>query len=352
MRLSKILKATAVVGLASVIAIAMSSTADAQEKVRWKMQSSFGGKLSVIGEGGPRFSENVKVLSGGTLNIKFYEPGALVPALEVFDAVSIGSIDAAWTASGYHTGKFPALSFFTAVPFGPPAAEYLAWIFYGGGREIYESVYAEHGITARHCNLLAPESSGWFKKEIKSAEDLKGLKMRFFGLGAKVMTKMGVSTQLLSAADIYPALERGVLDAAEFSMPSIDLDLGFHEVAKHYYFPGWHQQTTVLELIMNTKKYDALSDQHKAIIDIACGEGIHWGFVRSEGLQFKAMRELEKKGVTIHRWPDEFLKTIKAKWMEVVEEESAKDPLFKKTYDSYTAFRKNYKYWADHGYLK
>lgn len=333
------------------VVVSLSAAAEAQKRVKWKMQSAFAGRLAVLGESVKRFEKNIDLMSGGSLKIKAFEPNALVPPLEGFDAVKRGSIDAMWGASAYHAGKIPALSWFTAVPFGPRAGEYLAWLRYGGGDEIYDEIYAAHGVKGFHCLVIAPEASGWFREEIRSADDLRGLKLRYGGLGARVMTKMGASTQLLAPGDIYAALERGVIDATEFSMPVIDLALGFHQVAKHYYFPGWHQQATIGELLVNREKWDALSDQHKAIIEAACGDSLSWSFIRSEALQFEAMAELKAKGVTIHRWPDSILTQFEAKWQEVVEEESAKDPLFKRIYESYSAFRKQYKIWKDHAYL-
>ena len=339
------------IGLIVGVAMGLSATAEAQKRVKWKMQSAFASHLPVLGETVQHFERNIELMSGGSLVIKAYEPNALIPALEGFDAVKKGSIDAMWGASAYHVGKIPALSWFTAVPFGPRAGEYQAWLRYGGGDEIYDEIYAAHGLKGFHCLIIAPEASGWFREEIRSADDLKGLKLRYGGLGARVMTKMGASTQLLAPGDIYAALERGVIDATEFSMPVIDLALGFHQVAKHYYFPGWHQQATIGELLVNLEKWQALSKQHKAILEVACGDSLNWSFVRSEALQFEAMRKLQEKGVTLHRWPDSMLAQFEAKWQEVLEEESAKDPLFKRIYESFSTFRKQYAIWREHGYI-
>ena len=340
--------------LACIVVIASAGIPDAgaQERVRWKMQSSFGARLPVIGEGGARFAGNVGRMTGGAFEIGFFEPDALIPALEVFDAVSRGSIDAAWTSAGYHAGKIPALAFFTAVPFGPPAGEFLAWLNYGGGLDIYREIYARHDIVGMPCNILAPEASGWFREEILAPDDLRGLKMRFFGLGARVMQKMGVSTQLLAPADIYPALQGGVVDAIEFSLPAIDLELGFYEVAKHYYFPGWHQQASVLELLINQARWNELPESYRTIVEVACGDGMNWGFVKSEALQAAALQALEGKGVTIHRWPEATLDALRATWAEVVAEESAKDPLFKRIWDSYSSFRESYATWKQYGYIE
>ena len=270
------------VGLSALALTAVTTDANAQDKVRWKMQSAFGSQLPHLGTSGVRFAKNVERLSGGKLEIKFYEPGALIPPLECFDAVAKGSIESCWTTPGYHTGKYPALAFFTTVPFGPPIGEFLGWKWFGGGNQLRNEIYAKHGLFAIDSFAIAPETSGWFRNEIKSIEELKGLKMRFFGLGAQVMQKLGVSTQLMAAADIYPALERGVIDATEFSMPTMDTKLGFHQIAKFNYFPGWHQQTSVSELLMNKAAWEALSDQNKAMIEIALGESIMHTYVESD----------------------------------------------------------------------
>ncbi|MGI9492688.1 MAG: TRAP transporter substrate-binding protein [Geminicoccaceae bacterium] len=326
----------------------LADPADAQERVRWKMQSAFGSQLAHLGTSGVRFSENLERLSAGGLQLKFYEPGALVPALECFDAASQGSVESCWTTPGYHAGKIPAASFFTAVPFGPSYGEFLAWKVYGGGNDLRNEIYGEHGLYAIDSFAIGPETSGWFREEVASLESLKGLKMRFFGLGAKVMTKLGVSTQLLAGADIYPALERGVIDATEFSMPNMDIDLGFHQIAKFNYYPGWHQQVSVSELLMNKAAWEALPDQYQAMIEIAAGESIHHTYVETEALNPEAMNTmLQKHGVTNKRWGDEELAAFEQAWNEVLAEESANDPTFKKVADSYLAFRKLYKTWGD-----
>ena len=328
-----------------------SNSQSSDSKVRWKMASTFPGNLNIIGEGGINFIHRLKIVSNGSIEIKFFEPGALVPALEIFDAVSTGAVDAGWSTAGYWAGKIPAVQFFTAIPFGPNASEFLAWYHEGGGREIWEEIYARHNLRPVQCELISPEASGWFRKEITSVEDLKGLKMRFFGLGAKVMEKVGVSTQLLAGGDIYPALELGTIDATEFAMPSIDLDLGFYQVAKHYYFPGWHQPASALELLINLDKWNALSESQKAQIEATCTESVVKSLAMAESRQPKALEELQAKGVTLHRWSDEILKVFENAWHEVVEEESAKDEDFAKVWASLSEFRKSYKTWKNLGFV-
>lgn len=325
--------------------------ASSQEVVNWSMPSSFPGTMILAGTGGKDFEENVRVLSDGTLNIRFFDPGALVPPLEIFDAVSAGAANSGWTSPGYWAGKVPALQFFAAIPFGPNAGEYVAWVYHGGGLELMQEIYARYNIYSQPCMLQPPEGSGWFRAEIKSLDELKGLKMRFFGLGAKVMEKIGVSTQLIAAGDIFPALELGTIDATEFSLPAIDLDLGFHAVAKHYYFPGWHQPSTMGELMINLPNWNTLSEQQQTVINEACRSNMLKSYAEGEAIQFPALQELQAQGVTLHRWPDETIEVFRAAWEEVVVEEAANDPEFAKVLASLTEFRENYKVWGDLGYL-
>jgi len=322
------------------------------KKVKWKMASTFPGSLVQIGTLGIRLQNQVEKISGGNISIKFYEPSALVPPLEIFDAVSTGGINAGWSTPGYWAGKVPALQLFSSVPFGPPANEYMSWVYYGGGLEFYEELYARHNIKGMLCGIIPPEASGWFREEIQGPEDLKGLKMRFFGLGAKVMEKVGVSTQLLAGGDIYPALELGTIDSTEFSMPAIDLELGFYQIAKHYYFPGWHQQSTFLELIINLEKWNALTETQQAQIEATCGDNFRYSIAEGEAIQGPALKTLQEKGVTLHTWSPEMLSIFESGWNEVVTELVESDEDFAKVWASLSTFRENYKEWKNLGYLK
>ena len=264
--------------------------------VKWNMTSTFATNLNTIGEGGVDFVNRIDLVSNGTIKINIFEPGALVPALEAFDAVSSGAVDAAWSTAGYWAGKISAVQFFSAVPFGPNATEFIAWYHEGGGKEIWEEIYARHNLRPIQCEIISPEASGWFKKEINSLEDLKGLKMRFFGLGAKVMEKVGVSTQLLAGGD-------------------------------------------------------ALSDSQRAQIEATCTELVVKTIARAESRQPDALAKLQEKGVTLHRWSDEILEALEKAWYEVVEEESAKDEDFARVWTSLETFRENYKTWKNLGFV-
>lgn len=329
----------------------VAGSASAQQT--WNLQSTYPGSLTQLGTLGIHIAERVTALTGGEITMVFQNPGAVVPALEVFDAVGSGAVEAGWSTPGYWAGRVPALQFMGSVPFGPEAGEYLAWMRHGGGQELLDELYEPHNIKSVICGLIAPEASGWFRNEINSVADLRGLTMRFFGLGALVMEKMGVSTQLLAGGDIFPALELGTIDATEFSMPAIDLNLGFYQVASYYYFPGWHQQATFFDLMINLDLWESLDDRTQLLIETICEASITHGLAEGEALQFEALRVLEEDhGVNIRSWSAEDLAAFEAAWMEVVAEQSAADADFARVYESYATFRENYRRWGELGYLR
>ena len=322
------------------------------QDVRWDMQTDFPGSFAPYGSSGIRFVERVKEMSGGRFDIRFHEPGALVD--DAIEAVASGEIEASWTYSGFHGEDFGfASTFFGSAPFGPGPGEFRAWMMHGGGQILREELYNAHGITAVSSFCVGPESSGWFKTEIASLQQLRGLKMRVAGLPARVWQKMGVSTVSLRGGDILPALERGDIDAADFAMPYVDINFGFHRVAKYNYYPGWHQAFTCGELLMNKAVYDALPDAYKTIIRAAATLQGFAAYEESEAENPVALAKLrDDHGVNILRWSDEALRRFEAAWNEVVAEESAADPRFKKVADSYFAFRRAYRIWGDAQALK
>jgi TRAP-type mannitol/chloroaromatic compound transport system substrate-binding protein len=321
--------------------------------VTLNMASVFPTSLTLLGEATHKLSDKIKRASGGKIVVKVFEPGALVPGLESIQAVAKGSVDMAWSSPGFFSGTDSAYNMFSTVPFGPAIPEYLAWMHYGGGWDLMNEMFAKHDIHPILCGIHPPEASGWFRKEIRTIDDLKGLKMRFFGLGAKVMEKLGVSTQLLAPGDIFQALQLGTIDATEFSMPSLDEKLSFYQVAKYYYFPGWHQQASILVLFINTKKWNAMGDQQHAIIELACGDMVRDIVAQGEATQWRAMKDMrDKHGVKIMRWSPEILQAYRKAWDEVVTEESAANPNFKRVYESYAQFRENYGLWREYGYLQ
>jgi TRAP-type mannitol/chloroaromatic compound transport system substrate-binding protein len=347
-----ILKRLGIAAMSAVVATAMGSgDADAQ-KIRWKMHAAFGQNVAVIGPPPHRVADAVRRMSGGDFDIKVFEPGALSGGYAYFDPVSEGAYESAWGTSGANQGKNSAYAFLSTWPFGPAAPEFVAWFKYGGGKEIAEELYARDNIKFILCGMIPPETSGWFREEITSLEQLRGLKMRFFGVGAKVMQKFGVSTQQLAGGDIYPALELGTIDATEFSMPAIDRSYGFYQIAKYNYFPGWHQQSTSNELLINMDKWNALPDHYQAMLETSCDASISQMIADGEASQFAAMIANEADGVHNMTWPDSVLDKLESAWGEVLTEEIAANPDVKALWDSYTKFHEGYKVWGDKGYLK
>ncbi len=309
---------------------------------------------SIPGSGMVDLANAVKAASDGNIIIELHEPGELVAPFEILDAVSEGRINAGWSGSGFWQGKIPAAAFFTAVPFGPEAPEYLAWLYNGNGMKLYQEMYDKYGYNVKvfPVTIYCPETSGWFRKPIKSVEDLKGLRMRFFGLGGLAMQKLGVSVTVLPVAEILPALEKKALDATECSMPALDQMLGFYKILKYNYYPGWHQQATVGELLINKDIWKGMTPGQQALIEMACMANITRMLAYNEAAQGKVIKDnIEKRGVTTMVWSDEMLGAFKKAWMEVVEEKCAKDPFFKTVWEDLSAFRAEYAYWSKLGFL-
>lgn len=315
------------------------SVAAAEETVRWRMNSLLFPK--VFGEAGARFADNVRVLSGGTLDIEFQD--RLVFDADTFEAMESGLIDAVWGSAGHHHREDPALAIFTGWPFGPDPAEFTAWMQEGGGAEALDVIYARHGLKSVFCGVLPSETGGWFREEIGSVAELDGLNMRVFGLGGLTMRRLGVVPYELPAGEVKPAFENGVIDAAEFSVPSIDVELGIADVATHLYYPGWQQPVTQLELLVPREKYDRLSERQQAVIESACGENIAWTSARFTMDQIATLAAFREAGVEIHRWPPEVLAALEGAWEAVIAEEVAGDPLLTRTWQGYLRFRDDYR---------
>ncbi len=341
-------------GLVVAAILAAAPMAQANDRVLLKTPVAFSTNLPGLGTPMPRLAETLETLSGGSLRMRVYEPGALVPPFEVLDAVSSGKINSGYATAGYWSGKIPAASIFSAVPFGPEAGEYMAWLYYGNGMELYQRMYDEAGFNVKvlPCAIMAPETSGWFASEINSPEDLDGLKIRFFGLGGEVMTELGAAVSLIPGGEIYPALERGVIEATEFSMPAIDSRLGFHKLVSFNYFPGWHQQSTIYELLINGDTWDEMSDQHKAIMETECQASMADTFAEGEAIQHDVMQEnVAENGVTIKQWSPEMLEAFSTAWDRVVAQKVESDPFFAEVWADMTAFREGYDVWKTNAFL-
>jgi TRAP-type mannitol/chloroaromatic compound transport system substrate-binding protein len=336
---------TTIAAATAILTSGLSHAAD--PTVRWKMAGMFGSSFKPIGQHIIAMTKKAEQASGGSLKIRFYEPGALVPVAGIFDAVSAGSIEAGYAGIGFYTNKEPGIALYNAAPFTPDLAEFMAWIYYGGGQQVLDEVLKPHKIKAIFCGVLAPEAGGWFRKEVNTLADLKGLKMRIGGLGANVMEKVGVSTQVLGGADVFPALERGVIDAAEYSNPGVDESLGFDQAAKYYYFPGWQNPTSPEWLIVNTDAYAKLTPSQKSALDMACGDTVARSIAEGEVVSMQALKRIKDKGVNIRRWKPEVVTELRRLWNAEAERLSAENANFKKIWTSMSNFRKEFAVWRD-----
>ncbi|MEM0943489.1 MAG: TRAP transporter substrate-binding protein [Pseudomonadota bacterium] len=351
MKFSILGKLSMAVAGAALMLGASAGDADAK-KVRWKLHMAFGTNVAILGPVGPRIADMVREMSDGDFDIKVFEPGALAGGYAYYDPISQGAFEAAYGTPGANQGKNSAFAFASTWPFGPGFLEFNAWLLEGGGADLISELYARDNIKYFYCGGVPPETSGWFREPIESLDQLRGLKMRFFGMGAKVMQKFGVATQQLAGGDIYPALELGTIDATEFSMPAIDRSYGFYQIAKYNYFPGWHQQFTTNEILVNMDAWNELPDNYKAMFEAACKANVAFELAEGEALQPAAMAANEADGVTNLTWPDEVLDQLRGAWEEVLEEEIAANPDVARLWESYSTFHEEYKIWGERGYLK
>ncbi len=325
--------------------------AEAADKVRWKVPVAFGTNLPALGDNIIYVADVLKAASGGQVQMKAFEPGKLVPAFSITDAVKDKKVQAGYTWLGYDQGKIPAAPLLAARPFGMEPWEFTAWWYEGGGQALGEELYAEHGVHPVLCGIIGPETAGWFRNEITSLDDLKGLKIRFAGLGGRVMQEIGASVTMLPGGEIFQALEKGAIDATEFSMPAIDQKLGFDKIVKINYFPGWHQTYTSFHLLVNKGVWEGLEDSTRALIDVACTAGVTRNLARGEALQGAIIAGFPGKGVTAKTIPTELLRELQKVSQKVMTAEAERDPMFKKIYESQEAFSQDYKNWKGLGYL-
>ncbi len=331
---------------------------DGQEKtsgktIILKTPVAFNTSLPSLGNTIIYVSDFVKGISGGSLEVKYFEPGKLVKPFEILDAVSSGKVEAGYATPGYWAGKMPAAPLFAAIPFGPEAPEYLAWFHHGGGLQLQQRMYDENGFNVKvlQCGMSPPETSGWFEKPITSPSDFKGLKIRFFGLGGKVVENLGAAVQLLPGGEIFPALEKKVLNASEFSLPAVDTKLGFYKIVKYNYFPGWHQQATNFEFLVNKDVWNDLSEQHQKTLEVACKAATLESLAQGEADQFPVLKKnAEERGVIIKKWSPKMLKAFRDSWEEVLKEQK-KDPFFAEVYEHLETFRKGYDLWESNAFL-
>jgi TRAP-type mannitol/chloroaromatic compound transport system substrate-binding protein len=312
----------------------------------WKMVTTWPANFPIFQEGAEKFAEDVRIISNGRLDIKVFAGGELVPALQAFDAVSQGSVEMGHGSAYYWAGKVPEAQFFSSVPFGMTAKGMNAWLYYGGGLELWREVYAPFNLIPFPMGNTGVQMGGWFNKKIESLEDIKGLRMRIPGLGGKVFKRAGGNPVLMSGGEIYTALERGTIDATEWVAPFHDLRLGLNRAAKYYYFPGWHEPGTEFELIINLNSWKQLPGDLQKIIETTATAISELIYAQMEFQNQVALQELkQKKSVEVLEFPAEVLKELRRLTLETLEEEAAANEKFKRVYDAYKEFNSNYADW-------
>ncbi len=348
-----VLSSTVKVFGAVAFALSMSHSAFAEsEPVRWKVPIAFPSGLPALGDNIHYVAKAVDQASNGDIKWKVFEPGKLVPSLGIVGAVRENKIPAGYTWLGYNQGQIPSVALISAAPFGMEPWEYMGWWYEGEGESLTTEVFDAQNIKPILCGITSPETAGWFSFEINSLEDIKGLKIRFAGLGGKVLQKLGASVTVLPAGEIFQALEKGAIDATEFSLPVVDEKLGFYKIAKYNYFPGWHQTYAALHLVVNKDVWAGLGSDQQALIEMACTAGVSRNLARSEALQGVAVQKFQEElGVTSRRLSDDILRELERLTNEVLDEEAENDDNFAKILASQRAYMKVSKYWKSLGYL-
>ncbi|MGB0895676.1 MAG: TRAP transporter substrate-binding protein [Parashewanella sp.] len=319
-----------------------SQQASTEQKIHnWKLVTSWPKNFPGLGTAPENFAKLVKEMSDGRLNIKVYGAGEIVPGFEVFDAVSQGSAQMGHAAAYYWKGKMPAAPIFTVLPFGLNAQETNGWLHHGGGLELWRELYQPFGVIPFAGGNTGVQSAGWFKKEINSVADLKGLKIRIPGLGGEVMKKLGAIPVALTGGELFTSLQSGVIDATEWVGPYNDLAFGFHKVTNHYYASGWHEPGAMLEFTVNTKAFNSLSKDLQKIVEVAT-RAINQDMLDEYTARNNAALETlkAKHSVEVKTLPSDVMLALKKASTEVLTEQTAADPTFAKVMASYAKFQK------------
>lgn len=316
---------------------ALAAPAFAQGKVEWRMVTAWPKNLPGLGTGAERLAQKITQMSSGRLTVKVFAAGELVPGLQTFEAVQNGTADMGHDTPGFHLGKNRAFAYFFGAPFGMAYQEHIAWLYYGGGQALWDELSAQYGLKSFAVGNIGTPPFGWFKKEIKSAADLKGVKMRLPGLGAEMIRRLGAVPTLMAPGDVFPALQSGTLDATDFTGPANDMALGFHQVCKYYYWPGVHKPGAVQQVIISKAKYDALPNDLREIVRVACQSANEDMLAEYNWINSQAAKVLrEKHGVRFLKLPNDVLTALGNAAGEILVEERVKlDPLGKKIFDAY-----------------
>ena len=313
--------------------------------IKWNMVTSWPKSLDTIYGGATTVCDRVAAMTGGRFTIKPHAAGEIVPGLEVLDAVQNGTAECGHTASYYYVGKNPALAFGTSVPFGLNAQQQNAWFYHGGGLETMHELYSDFNVINFPAGNTGTQMGGWFKKQVNSLQDLQGLKMRIPGLGGKIMSSLGVNVQVLPGSDVYLALERGAIDAAEWVGPYDDLKLGLNKAASYYYYPGWWEPGATLEIQVNKSQWDGLPVEYQEILKTAAMEANLNMLSKYDALNREALKTLVDGGTQLTAYPPEILQAAQQASEDYYAQESNNSPTFKKVYDQWNQFRTGVTEW-------
>jgi len=334
----------AAAGLAAA-PIAAPAIAQSAPEIKWRLASSFPKSLDTIFGTAENFAKRVADATDGKFQIRTFAAGEVVPGLQVLDAVQAGSVECGQSASYYYVGKDPTFAFDTTLPFGLNARQQNAWMYRGGGLELMREFFKGYNIHQIPAGNTGAQMGGWFRKEIKTVADLDRLKFRVGGLAGQVLARVGVVPQQIAGSDVYPALEKGTIDAAEWVGPYDDEKLGFNKIAKYYYYPGWWEGGPQLSLYVNLAQWEALPPAYQAVLEAACAESNLWMLASYDALNMPALRRLIAGGTQLRSYSKEIMDACYDAAFALYEETAAANPNFKKIYDSWKLFREEQFLW-------
>src|SRR5215218_9243085 len=319
--------------------VAKPAIAQSTPELKWRLTSSFPKSLDTLYGTAEIFAKAVAEATDNKFQIQVFSANEIVPALSAMDAVQNGTVEMCHTASYYYFGKDPTFAFGTAVPFGLNTRMQNAWMYHGGGAELMNEFFKKFNIIALPCGNTGCQMGGWFRREVKEVADLRGLKMRIGGFAGTVTAKLGVVPQQIAGGEIYSALEKGTIDAAEWVGPYDDEKLGFQRIAPFYYYPGWWEYSPSIDLMVNARAYEQLPAAYKAILEAACAESWHWMAARYDVLNPAAMRRLIAAGTQLKVFPRDVLQASYRASQELFAELGAQNPRFKRIYEQWDRFR-------------
>ena len=334
---------------ATTAAVASPAIAQSQPEVKWRLTSSFPKSLDTIYGGAEVLAKQVSELTDGKFQIQVFAGGEIVPALQALDAAQNGTVEAAHTVSYYYVGKDPTFAIAASVPFGTNARQQNSWMYAGGGIELFNEFYKKYNLVGFPCGNTGVQMGGWFRKEIKSVADLQGLKFRIGGIAGQVLAKLGVVPQQIAGGDIYPALEKGTIDGAEWVGPYDDEKLGFAKVAPYYYYPGFWEGGPTVHALFNKEKYEALPKAYQAALQNACAYTNSWMLARYDYLNSPAIKRLVGAGVQLRPFPNDVMEACLKATNELWAEISAKNADFKKAIDAMQQIRNDEYLWFQVG---